>query len=98
MSQVMRDSFHVFHSTREDDSWLLQLTINIPPEDVLFSISARPIWLDLFRQDQIRAFKMGIEFMGNPEGKQMKQLQKAMKNQQKKRGNWWATHTQAKMA
>jgi hypothetical protein len=98
MSQVMQNNFHVFHSTREDDSWLLQLTMNIPPDNISFTITARPVWLDLFRQDQIRAFKMGIEFMTNPEGNQMKRLQKAIKAQQKKRSNWWTAHTMPKTA
>jgi hypothetical protein len=93
MSQVMKDAYHVFHSTREDDTRILQLTINVPPDNIPFSITAHPIWLDLFRQDQIRAFKMGIEFITSPEGELMKQLQKAMKIQQRKRGNWWTSHT-----
>ncbi|HHD56733.1 MAG TPA: PilZ domain-containing protein [Desulfobulbaceae bacterium] len=92
MSQVMKDTYHVFHSTREDDTRILQLTINVPPDNIPFSITAHPIWLDLFRQDQIRAFKMGIEFIASPEGELMKQLQKAMKIQQRKRGNWWTSH------
>jgi len=93
MSQVMKDAYHVFHSTREEDSRLLQLTINVPPDNIPFSITAHPVWLDLFRQEQIRAFKMGIEFLTSPEGKLMKQLQQAMKIQQRKRGDWWTSHT-----
>jgi len=93
MSQVMKDAYHVFHSTRENDSWLLQLTMNIPPDNIKFSIAARPVWMDLFRQDQIRAFKMGVDFLTHPEGDQMKRLHKAMRIQQQKRGNWWSSHT-----
>ena len=93
MTQVMSQTYHVFHSTREHDSSFLQLTVNIPPEIVNFSLSARPVWLDLFRQGKIRAFKMGVEFMTNPEGAQMKRLQKALKKQQKKRSAWWTSHT-----
>ena len=95
MSQVMRNAYHIFHSTREDDSRLLQLTMDIPPDNVKFSIAARPVWMDLFRQDQIRAFKMGVDFMTHPEGDQMKRLRKAMKIQQQKRGSWWSAHTQS---
>ncbi|NOQ46536.1 MAG: hypothetical protein GQ559_07670 [Desulfobulbaceae bacterium] len=92
MTQVMRNTYHVFHSTREHDSSFLQLTVNIPPEIVNFSLSARPVWLDVFRQEEIRAFKMGVEFMTNPEGAQMKRLQKTLKKQQKNRSAWWTSH------
>ena len=95
MTQVMSRNFHIFHSTREDDSYLLQLTINIPPDIINFSIQARPIWMDLFRKDEIRAFKMGVEFITSPEGEQMKLLQRAIKKQQKKRGDWWSSHAMA---
>ncbi|RUM36473.1 MAG: hypothetical protein DSY57_05540, partial [Desulfobulbus sp.] len=37
MTQVMQNTYHVFHSTREEDSRVLQLTINVPPENVPFS-------------------------------------------------------------
>ncbi len=94
MSQVMKDSFHVFYSTRDNDSWMLQLTMNIPPDNLSFSIAARPIWLDVFRKDQIKAFKMGVDFMTNPEGNQMKKLQKAVRIQQQKRAQWWSSHTE----
>lgn len=93
MSQVMKDAYHVFHSTREDDSRILQITINVPPDNIPFSITAHPIWLDLFRQEQVRAFKMGIEFITGPENELIKKLQKAMKVQQHKRGAWWTSHT-----
>ena len=93
MSQVMQNSYHVFHSTREDERRILQLTINVPPENEPFTITAQPVWLDLFRRDKIRAFKMGIEFLVSPGGKQIKYLKKAMEQQQKKRGAWWNSHT-----
>lgn len=94
MTQVMRDTFHVFHSTREKDSHQLQLSITIPPEvKNPIIITAIPVWLDLFRKNEISAFKMGVEFMVSPEGKQMKKLQKAMQLQQKKRGSWWTRNS-----
>jgi c-di-GMP-binding flagellar brake protein YcgR len=96
MTQVMIEAYHVFHSTREDDSLFLQLTVNLPPDITNFSISARPVWMNLFRQDEIRAFKMGVEFLTNPEGQQMKQLMQAMAKHRKKRADWWAAHTLGK--
>ena len=92
MTQVMSQNFHIFHSTRENDSYLLQLTINLPPDIVNFAIQARPIWMQLFHKDRIRAFKMGVEFITSPEGKQMKHLQRAIRKQQKKRSAWWSSH------
>jgi len=97
MTQVMIDGYHVFHTTREDDSLFLQLTFNLPPDIMDFNIAARPVWMDLFRQNEIRAFKMGVEFMTNPEGQQMKQLMAALARQQKKRAAWWSdTHRMVK--
>jgi len=93
MTQVMQNGFHVFHSTRENDSWLLQLTMTIPPDRVTFTIGARPIWMDIFRQDQVRAFKMGVEFLAHPQGEQMKRLRQAMRIQQRQRSHWWLSHT-----
>lgn len=92
MTQIMVDSYHVFHSTLENDAALLQLTFDLPYEGVNLAITARPVWFDVFRQNEIRAFKMGIEFMDSLEGKQMKKLHQAIKKQQRKRGDWWALH------
>jgi len=94
MTQVMIANYHVFHSTREDDSLFLLLTINLPPDILDFTIAARPVWMNLFRQDEIRAFKMGVEFMTNPEGQQMKRLMAALGRQQKKRAAWWTSNSQ----
>ncbi len=93
MTQVMQRSYHVFHSTREIDSRFLQLIINVPPDNIPFSIAAHPVWMDRFLREEIRAFKMGIEFLTNPEDKLMQQLREAMRIQQHKRGEWWKTLT-----
>ncbi len=92
MTQIMCDSYHVFHSTREDDSYYLQLKINLPPDLAGFSLSARPIWMNFFHQDQIHAYKMGVEFLVNPEGEKIKKLMAAMARQQEKRAQWWSSH------
>ncbi len=93
MSQIIRNNFHIFYTTREYPSGLLRLSMNIPPGDIFFSIIARPIWMDIFQQGQIRAFKLGVDFTTNPQEKQMLRLQKAIKVQQKQRANWWSFHT-----
>jgi len=80
MRQVMMGSYHIFHSTREDDALFLQVTIDLPPDIVHCKIPARPIWMNLFHQDEIRAFKMGIEFLLNSkrEQKNIKKLLSAI--------------------
>jgi len=93
MTQVMQRSYHLFHSTREQDSRFLQLIVNVPPDNIPFSIAARPVWMDRFLQEEIRAFKLGIEFLTDPESKLMRQLQAALRVQQHKRGEWWKTLT-----
>ncbi len=92
MTQVMSSSYHIFHSTREDDSFFLELLINLPPDITDLALAARPIWMNLYHQDEIRAFKMGVEFLANPEGKQVKQLMSALARQQKKRAAWWSSN------
>jgi hypothetical protein len=89
MTQVLRDNHHIFYSTREDSSQVLQLHIHLPPDISNFSITAVPIWMSSFRKEDISAFKMGIEFLTSPEGKQMKRLQQALGKKQKQRGAWW---------
>jgi len=93
MTQVMQRSYHVFHSTREIDSRFLQLIVNVPPDNIPFSIAAKPVWMDRFLREEIRAFTMGIEFINSPNGKRMRQLHEAMRIQQQKRGEWWKTLT-----
>jgi len=92
MSQVFRNGFHIFHSTREINETLLQLTINHPPDIDPYVLTAVPVWLDLFRQQEIRAFKMGIEFTENPEANQMNELLKILHENQGTRGGWWMRH------
>lgn len=71
----MDGSFHIFHSTREDDNLILSLAITVPPDDKHFSVSAIPVWFDLLRDGQSREFKIGIEFTPVTEEQQAKDLQ-----------------------
>ncbi len=90
MTQVLKDRYHVFHTTRENNSSLLLLTINIPPHSEEYKIQARPVWLNVFSQHNIRAFKIGVEFLSNPKGKYITEIQKALQKGRSKRGKWWA--------
>ena len=89
MSQVFRDGFHLFHTTRDNDAALLRLTFNQPPDLAGLSLIAVPIWMDLYRLREISAFKMGVNFLENPEAQQMKELQRTIRENQQQRANWW---------
>lgn len=95
MTQIIQNNFHIFHTTKEDSNRLFQLSVNIPPDNILFSITALPVWMDVFQQDQIRAFKIGVEFTTSPKEEQMMRLQKVIKIQQEQRAKWWSSHTDA---
>ncbi|WP_448874030.1 PilZ domain-containing protein [Desulfobulbus propionicus] len=92
MSQVMQNTFHVFHSTRESDEAVLQLSINLSPDDPAYLLLARPVWLALFAQEKIRAFKMGVEFTEDPEKQTMRRLREAIQVNQGQRAGWWQRH------
>jgi len=94
MSQVMRNGFHVFHTTQERDGCELELCISLPPNFDDYQLFARPVWLDLFQQGEIRAFKMGVEFIEDANKKKMKALQKALRINQKQRASWWQRYHQ----
>jgi len=91
MTQVLLKSFHVFHSTRDDDSLVLQLNINIPPDLINYTIPARPVWLTPFDIEDIKAYRLGVEFMVSPEGEQMKQLENVMRKKQSDRDKVWTS-------
>ncbi|RUM35428.1 MAG: hypothetical protein DSY50_04745 [Desulfobulbus sp.] len=93
MTQVLSNQYHVFYSTRESESLFLQLEINLPPDIKDLAIPAQPIWMNLYQQDEVRAYKMGVEFMANPEGERIKQLMTALAKQQKKRAAWWVSNS-----
>ena len=37
-----------------------------------------PLWMDIFREGDIRAFKIGVEFMGNADNKEMLHLEQVV--------------------
>lgn len=92
MSQVMYNRFHVFHSTRDNQAAVLRLTISPAPDLDQYTLIAHPIWMDLFYQQEIRAFKMGVEFVEDPEKDQMRELQRALRANQPQRSSWWRQH------
>lgn len=65
LTQVMMQSFHIFHSTREDDLTDLVLHINIQSRPDTIEILAQPVWLNAAKLDDIKVFKMGVDFVNN---------------------------------
>lgn len=67
-------SYEVYSKTHQDDSTYLEIRGNLRDENEKFAIPARPVWSDPFIIGELHAYKMGVEFMTNPEGEQMNSL------------------------
>lgn len=65
LTQVMMQSFHIFHSTREDDLAYLVLHISLPEQPDTIKIPAQPIWLNATRLNDIKVFKIGVNFVNS---------------------------------
>ncbi len=63
LTQVMMQSYHIFHSTREDELAELVLHIKVPSQHDTIEIPAQPVWLNATKIDDIKVFKMGVDFM-----------------------------------
>jgi len=94
MTQVMSHAFHVFYSTRDTAGAVLQLIIDQPPDIGHHILTARPVWLNAFQQDTIRAFKMGVECIEPPGDGKMQALLVALRKDQEVRAAWWRGHSQ----
>lgn len=75
MSRILANSFHLFHSIKENKNSCIQLTINIQPEIINCKITGNPLWMDIFHEGDIRAFKIGVEFTGNADNEEMLHLE-----------------------
>ena len=71
MSRVMAKQYHIFETTRENDSFFLKLKRVVAQNRQSFTVPARPIWMKAFDLDDIHVFRLGIEFIINPDGAQM---------------------------
>lgn len=91
MTQVLLKTYHVFHSTKDDEQAVLELHINIPPTIKNFILPCRPVWIAPFQIEEIKAFKMGVDFLTDPEGEKMKRLEKEMMLKQKERDEIWSS-------
>lgn len=66
MSLGVLDAYQVFSLTQKNDSSFVEIQGTIGSEISSFKLPGRPIWADPIVIDDIRAFKMGVDFMMNP--------------------------------
>ena len=91
MTQVLLKTFHVYHSTRDNEESILELHINVPPELQNLIIPCRPVWISNFQFEEIKAYKMGVDFLLSPDGDKMKRLEKELMKKQKERDELWSS-------
>ena len=65
LTKVMIQSFHIFHSTRDDELNDLVLHIDTHSRQDTIEILAQPVWLNAAKMDDIKIFKMGVDFMSS---------------------------------
>lgn len=91
MTQVLQKTYHVYHTTKDNEESILELHINIPPELRNLSIPCRPVWMSPFQIEEIKAFRMGVDFLINPEGEKMQNLERELMKKQKERDELWSS-------
>lgn len=94
MTQVLLKTYHVYHSTLENSANRLHLYINIPPDLVNFTLPAVPVWLRPFVLDDIKVFRMGVDFLLHPDSEQVQRLEKVMQKKQAERDQLWTSMAQ----
>lgn len=67
-------SYEVYSKTYHNDSSYLEIKGSFRNESAKFIFTARPVWTDPFILDDMHAFKMGVEFLINPNGEQMNSI------------------------
>ncbi|HER63336.1 MAG TPA: PilZ domain-containing protein [Desulfobacteraceae bacterium] len=91
MTQVLQKNYHVYHSSMDNKESILELHINVPPELRKLVIPCRPVWISPFQVEEIKAFRMGVDFLINPEGEKMQRLEKELMKKQKERDELWSS-------
>lgn len=74
MPQVMVHSYHIFHSTREDESVVLVLHITLSSHPEPIEIKSKPVWLNATKLNDIKVFKMGVDFTDKIDTKLMQKI------------------------
>lgn len=70
LSLGLLDSYDVYRKTRETEDMFLEIEGAIPPGLEKFLLSGQPVWMDPVILDDIRAFKMGVEFLTSSDNEQ----------------------------
>jgi len=65
MSLGVLDSYNVYRSTYKNNSLHLEIQGSMPSGMENFTLSGSPVWMDPFVIDDIRAFKMGVDFISS---------------------------------
>ncbi|GAB4343996.1 MAG: hypothetical protein Kow0089_20200 [Desulfobulbaceae bacterium] len=63
MSLGVLESYDVYRSTCRNNSRHLEIQGPFPSGTTTFTLHGRPVWMDPFMLDDLRAFKMGVEFL-----------------------------------
>ena len=63
MSQVFIDSFHIFHTTKENSSSYFELQVQKQLDTGEITLTARPVWLNTFQRDDFLERMIGVEFL-----------------------------------
>ena len=63
MTQVFIDSFHLFHTTREDKSSYFEIRVKRSDDEDEIILTARPVWLNTFQRDDFLERMIGVEFL-----------------------------------
>ncbi|MFZ5798049.1 MAG: PilZ domain-containing protein [Desulfobulbus sp.] len=61
-TQVHLHSFHIFHSTRENEQAILHLQIQPPHTRNAIIIPAQPVWLHTEEAGGVKVFRIGVDF------------------------------------
>ena len=74
LTKVMIQSYHFFHSTREDESVELVLHITLPSHPEPIEIISKPVWLNASKLNDIKGFKMGVDFTSKIDNRLMQTI------------------------
>jgi len=64
------DTYNIYRSTYRNDALQLEIQGSVPPHMIKFNLAGRPVWMDPFVLDDIRAYKMGVEFLSEADMEQ----------------------------
>lgn len=62
LTKVVVQSYHIFHSPKGDDSVVLGLDITLPSVKKPIEILSHPVWMNTSSLDDIKIFKLGVDF------------------------------------